>query len=46
MIVREDDKEEYVMVEDIEYLKMSEKFVDILDVCYFVIFFNFSFIKI
>jgi hypothetical protein len=36
MIVREDDKDEYVLIEDIEYFKMSEKFVDILDICYLV----------
>jgi hypothetical protein len=32
----DEGKEEYVDVEDIEYLKLNEKFLDILDVCFLV----------
>lgn len=40
MIVKEDDEEEYVNVEDIEYMKTSEKFIDLIDICYLVRVFN------
>ena len=36
MIIKEKSVEEYVNLEDIEYIKMSEKFDDALDICYVV----------
>jgi hypothetical protein len=36
MIVREDENQEYINVEDIEYLKTNEKFMDMIDFCYLV----------
>jgi chromosome segregation ATPase len=37
MIIKEDDKDEYVNVEDIEYLKSNGKSIDIVEICYLVI---------
>ena len=36
MIVKEDNDQEYINVEDIEYLKTNDKFVDMIDLCYLV----------
>lgn len=43
MILREEENQEYINVEDIEYLKTNEKFMDMIDLCFLVkkIFFNF-----
>jgi chromosome segregation ATPase len=39
MILKEDGENIYINVEDVEYLKSSEKFMDMLDVCYQVSYF-------
>jgi hypothetical protein len=36
MILKEGDQEEYVNVEDVEYMKTSERFMDMIDICYLV----------
>ena len=42
MILKEDDLQEYINVEDIEFMRTNDKFMDMIDLCYLVrvIYFN------
>ena len=36
MILKEGDETEYVDIQDIEYIRPSQKYVDMIDFCYMV----------